>query len=614
MTISAQEQLLIELINRARLDPLGEAARLGIDLNQGLSPGQLDGSQKQPLASNDVLARAAEGHSQWMLDADIFSHTGVNGTNPGQRMTAAGYSFTGSWRWGENISWWGTTGRLDLTAAMNAQSDALFVSPHHRVNILNGGFREIGVAQVVGAYRSGSITYTNTSMVTENFATTGTAVFLTGVTYTDRDGDLFYDVGEARADLVVTGGGRSVSSRDSGGYDLPVQAGGVLTVSLQSNGQTTGVQVGMDQGNVKLDVVYAGSVPVILTTSDLSLISGAITAARLIGQLDADLTGNDATNALTGNAGDNRLTGAGGDDTLGGGAGSDTVVLAVASATATAHVTPEGLVLQTAEGTDLILSDVEYIAFTDRTLSRADAARLVVQPQPVSLTGSDAAERMDGTEWNDTLVGNGGDDTLYGNDGQDRLNGGAGDDLIFGGATGADLRDMIYGGDGKDTIDGGAGQDELNGGAGDDSLVGGFGADSLIGNDGADLLGGGPGADGLMGGPGDDWLNGGFGHDRLNGGTGADRFYHAGLADHGSDWIQDYAAADGDVLIFGLSGATPEQFAVSYAITPGAGQAEVAEAFVIYRPTGQIVWALVDGAAQEVIALQIGAQTYDLVA
>lgn len=38
MTISAAEQLLIELINRARLDPLAEAQRLGIDLNAGLAP------------------------------------------------------------------------------------------------------------------------------------------------------------------------------------------------------------------------------------------------------------------------------------------------------------------------------------------------------------------------------------------------------------------------------------------------------------------------------------------------------------------------------------------------------------------------------------------------
>ena len=38
------------------------------------------------------------------------------------------------------------------------------------------------------------------------------------------------------------------------------------------------------------------------------------------------------------------------------------------------------------------------------------------------------------------------------------------------------------------------------------------------------------------------------------------------------------------------------------------------EAFVIHRPTGQILWALVDGAGQESIELQIGGATVDLLA
>jgi len=33
---------------------------------------------------------------------------------------------------------------------------------------------------------------------------------------------------------------------------------------------------------------------------------------------------------------------------------------------------------------------------------------------------------------------------------------------------------------------------------------------------------------------------------------------------------------------------------------------------VIYRPTGQILWALVDGGAEAQINLQIGAQVFDL--
>jgi Ca2+-binding RTX toxin-like protein len=111
-----------------------------------------------------------------------------------------------------------------------------------------------------------------------------------------------------------------------------------------------------------------------------------------------------------------------------------------------------------------------------------------------------------------------------------------------------------------------------------------------------------------------DYLNGGFGYDRLNGGAGADTFFHLGVFDHGSDWVQDYAAAEDDVLATGIAGATASQFQVNFATTAGAGAAGVAEAFVIYRPTGQILWALVDGAGQGQINLQIGGQVFDLLA
>jgi hypothetical protein len=56
------------------------------------------------------------------------------------------------------------------------------------------------------------------------------------------------------------------------------------------------------------------------------------------------------------------------------------------------------------------------------------------------------------------------------------------------------------------------------------------------------------------------------------------------------------------------------QFQVNFAQTQGAGAAGVDEAFVIYRPTGQILWALVDGAAQTSIEVQAGSQVFDLLA
>ncbi len=235
-------------------------------------------------------------------------------------------------------------------------------------------------------------------------------------------------------------------------------------------------------------------------------------------------------------------------------------------------------------------------------------------PVPVNRTGTDGDDHMIGTPGNDRLAGLDGDDRIEGRDGADTLNGGAGDDFIYGGATSADLRDVIYGGDGRDRIDGGHGNDEAHGGAGDDTVIGDFGADTLIGNAGNDSLSGGAMSDALFGNAGDDTLNGGFGHDRLNGGAGADRFFHTGVAGHGSDWIQDYSAAEGDLLVSGIAGATRAQFQVNIANTPGAGAAGVQEAFVIYIPTRQILWALVDGAGQESLNLQIGGQVYDLLA
>jgi Ca2+-binding RTX toxin-like protein len=123
----------------------------------------------------------------------------------------------------------------------------------------------------------------------------------------------------------------------------------------------------------------------------------------------------------------------------------------------------------------------------------------------------------------------------------------------------------------------------------------------------------------VFGNAGNDFVNGGFGHDRINGGAGADRFFHLGILDHGSDFIQDYNAAEGDLLLSGIAGATRSQFQVNLndAVAPDgekAGDDAVQEAFVIYRPTGQILWALIDGAGQSEINLRIGADTFDLLA
>ncbi|MFC3612513.1 choice-of-anchor I family protein [Lutimaribacter marinistellae] len=227
----------------------------------------------------------------------------------------------------------------------------------------------------------------------------------------------------------------------------------------------------------------------------------------------------------------------------------------------------------------------------------------------------DDVTRTTGTDGADRLLGTEGDDFIFGLDGADVIDGFGGNDNIMAGETDMDLSDTVYAGAGDDTVDGGAGNDILNGMDGDDVLLGQTGSDMLVGHDGDDALSGGAISDELFGNAGDDFLNGGSGFDRLNGGAGADQFYHAGAAVHGSDWIQDYSSTDGDLLVFGLEGATADELVVNFAITEGAGDGAIAEAFIGHAPTGQTLFALVDGADATEINLRLAnGDVFDLLA
>ena len=323
-SVSAQEQLLLELINRGRLDPTGEAARFGISLNEGLAAGTISSAPKAPLAFDRDLNEAAAGHSSWMLGADVFSHTGANGTGSNDRMRLAGYGFEGAWGSAENISWRGTTGTVNTTAMIYDQYKGLFLSEGHRKNTM-GDYREVGLAQEVGSFTSGG-TY-NASMITQNFARTGTEAFITGVAYSDRDGDRFYDVGEGRSGLVVdwlgsTGGAASTAA--AGGYAVAIPTGldGWARVAIDAGATTIRASLGMTGTSVKLDVIDGRT---LAASSDLALGAGA-KGGLLLGMANTDLIGNGSGNVLVGNKGANLLKGMGGADTLKGGAGADDFV------------------------------------------------------------------------------------------------------------------------------------------------------------------------------------------------------------------------------------------------------------------------------------------------
>ncbi|MDO6482733.1 calcium-binding protein [Shimia thalassica] len=321
-------------------------------------------------------------------------------------------------------------------------------------------------------------------------------------------------------------------------------------------------------------------------------------------QIDG-LAGNDTINgyagndSLVGNLGNDDLSGGQGNDTVSGNEGRDTVN--GGSGNDNVAGGPDDDTVFTGSGNDSAGGGAGNDTITVDFAETGDLNQIWAGPGNDFVRGNLSRERVDGGDGSDTLVGNGGNDTL------------------IGGTSSDDRRDVIYGGDGNDSIDGGYGNDELRGDAGNDTIAGGFGADTVIGGTGDDTLTGSAFADQVFGGDGDDFINGGFGHDLVNGGADADRFFHIGIADHGSDWIQDYDAAEGDILQFGIASATRSQFQVNTTHTATAagersGDDNVEEAFVIYRPTGQIMWALVDGAGQASINLQIGGEVFDLLA
>lgn len=314
-TPTANEQYMLELINRARLDPAGEADRFGIGLNKGLPSKTIDSSPKQPLAWNSDLIDAARDHSAWMLKKDVFSHTGAGGSSAGDRMEDAGYTFSGSWTWSENISWSGTTGSLDLTSAISQQHKGLFKSSGHRENLLSESYREIGIGQVKGEFTRGD-DYT-ASMVTQNFAKSGSSVFVTGVMYDDKDGDQFYSVGEGTSGVKVATGGQNTTSASVGGYQIKTSKG-FVEVTLAGS---MDVKVDTSNGNAKLDLVDGSTVD---TSATLKLLDG-VSHARLLGVGNEDLTGSSANDRLEGNAGKNKLIGKDGNDTLKGRGAKDTL-------------------------------------------------------------------------------------------------------------------------------------------------------------------------------------------------------------------------------------------------------------------------------------------------
>lgn len=85
---------------------------------------------------SDQLASVAFGHSKDMNQNNYFSHTGLNGSTPGSRITAGGYN----WKmYGENIALGYTSEQAVITGWLSSEG--------HCKNIMSAGFTEMGAGR-----------------------------------------------------------------------------------------------------------------------------------------------------------------------------------------------------------------------------------------------------------------------------------------------------------------------------------------------------------------------------------------------------------------------------------------------------------------------------------
>ncbi|WP_165937517.1 CAP domain-containing protein [Antarcticimicrobium sediminis] len=235
-----------------------------------------------PLKLEQHLNDSAEDHSTWILDEDVFSHTGLNGSSSSERMADAGFVFSGSWRSGENIGFQSERGAAGVYDDVEDIHDSLMASTGHRWNILNPDYEYMGIGIELGDYKGFDVI-----VVTQNFAATDGAVLLdTGESQT-VSGTI---VGDSGSNLLM-----GTSSADIlqgfAGDDVLRGLGGADTL----------------EGGNGADTIYGG------TGND-----------ALLGGGGADLVkGKNGDDTLYGDAGQDVLKGGSGQDTLDGGTEKD---------------------------------------------------------------------------------------------------------------------------------------------------------------------------------------------------------------------------------------------------------------------------------------------------
>lgn len=102
----------------------------------------------QPLTLESRLTQAAQKHAEDMANSDYFSHTGLNGSTPWDRITATGYTYSTA---AENI--------FAGAGTPEEAVDGWYDSEGHRKNMLNCDLEQIGVGYYYLENDTGNVNY-----------------------------------------------------------------------------------------------------------------------------------------------------------------------------------------------------------------------------------------------------------------------------------------------------------------------------------------------------------------------------------------------------------------------------------------------------------------------
>lgn len=260
---TSEEQYLLQKLNRARMDPVGEGKRLadwlrntsdgqGVVARYGTNPDQVASDiaafpAVAPLAFNPKLLAAARSHSNDLASHDglgpggdanpLLDHNGYDGSTPDVRVAAAGYTgypgTVGGAFAAENYF----PGAIDLDS-IHAGFLIDWGNPgfgHRKIAYGGTGLYEVGIGLAI---KPDSLNSGNPLVCTEDFGSAGYAysratnrlgwadapALLIGVVYRDANGNGLYDVGEGVSGVQVAmdGGAYYTVTSGSGGYALPL--------------------------------------------------------------------------------------------------------------------------------------------------------------------------------------------------------------------------------------------------------------------------------------------------------------------------------------------------------------------------------------------------------